>query len=60
MAAICSSQYWQQCSSVAHLTIPVGVEEEADKAIAALQILPESEYRLALEGLAHIAVQRNF
>ncbi|WAT08654.1 octaprenyl diphosphate synthase [Rouxiella badensis] len=35
-------------------------EEEADKAIAALQILPESPYRLALEGLAHLAVKRDF
>ncbi|ANI30737.1 octaprenyl diphosphate synthase [Yersinia entomophaga] len=35
-------------------------EEEADKAIAALQILPETPHRLALEGLAHIAVQRDF
>jgi octaprenyl-diphosphate synthase len=35
-------------------------EEEADKAIAALQALPESPYRLALEGLAHIAVKRDF
>ena len=35
-------------------------EEEADKAITALQVLPESEYRTALEGLAHIAVRRNF
>ncbi len=35
-------------------------EEEADKAIAALQALPESPYRLALEGLAHLAVKRDF
>ena len=35
-------------------------EEEADKAIAALQVLPESPYRLALEGLAHLAVKRDF
>ncbi|AKA39039.1 octaprenyl diphosphate synthase [Yersinia ruckeri] len=35
-------------------------EEEADKAIAALQILPDTPYRQALEGLAHIAVQRQF
>ncbi|WP_337065026.1 octaprenyl diphosphate synthase [Rouxiella badensis] len=35
-------------------------EEEADKAIAALQILPESPYRIALEGLAHLAVKRDF
>lgn len=35
-------------------------EEEADKAIAALQVLPQSSYRSALEGLAHLAVQREF
>jgi len=35
-------------------------EEEADKAIAALQVLPESSHRTALEGLAHLAVQRDF
>ncbi|NMP25853.1 octaprenyl diphosphate synthase [Rahnella sp. SAP-1] len=35
-------------------------EEEADKAIAALRVLPESPYRLALEGLAHLAVKRDF
>ncbi|MFZ4833931.1 octaprenyl diphosphate synthase [Rouxiella sp. Mn2063] len=35
-------------------------EEEADKAIAALQILPESPHRIALETLAHIAVKRDF
>lgn len=35
-------------------------EEEADKAIAALAALPESPYRQALEGLAHIAVKRDF
>lgn len=35
-------------------------EEEADKAIAALHALPESDYRLALEGLAHISVHRRF
>ncbi|CNF43154.1 octaprenyl diphosphate synthase [Yersinia intermedia] len=48
----------QQCGSLDYTRWRA--EEEADKAIAALQILPESEYRLALEGLAHIAVQRNF
>ena len=48
----------QQCGSLDYTRRRA--EEEADKAIAALQILPESEYRLALEGLAHIAVQRNF
>ena len=34
-------------------------EEEADKAIAALQVLPDSPWREALIGLAHIAVQRD-
>ncbi|MDU4093713.1 MAG: octaprenyl diphosphate synthase [Pantoea sp.] len=34
-------------------------EEEADKAIAALQVLPESPWRSALEALAHMAVQRD-
>jgi octaprenyl-diphosphate synthase len=34
-------------------------EEEADKAIAALQVLPHSEWRDALIVLAHIAVQRD-
>jgi len=34
-------------------------EEEADKAISALQILPDSPWREALIGLAHIAVQRD-
>ena len=35
-------------------------EEEADKAIKALQLLPESVYRSALEGLAHLSVKRDF
>jgi octaprenyl-diphosphate synthase len=35
-------------------------EEEADKAIMALHVLPESVYRSALEALAHIAVRRDF
>lgn len=35
-------------------------EEEADKAIQALQALPESDYRSALEGLAHLSVKRDF
>ncbi|HDV7151019.1 TPA: octaprenyl diphosphate synthase [Yersinia enterocolitica] len=48
----------QQCGSLDHTR--QRAEEEADKAIAALQVLPESDYRLALEGLAHIAVQRSF
>ena len=32
--------------------------EEADKAIASLSIIPESEYKQALVALAHIAVHR--
>jgi octaprenyl-diphosphate synthase len=32
--------------------------EEADKAIAALSLLPESEYKQALVSLAHIAADR--
>ncbi|WP_019211312.1 octaprenyl diphosphate synthase [Yersinia massiliensis] len=48
----------QQCGSLEYTR--QRAEEEADKAIAALQVLPESKYRLALEGLAHIAVQRSF
>ncbi|MEY4475157.1 MAG: octaprenyl-diphosphate synthase [Pseudomonadota bacterium] len=48
----------QQCGSLVYTR--QRAEQEADKAIAALQILPESNYRLALEGLAHIAVQRVF
>ncbi len=35
-------------------------EEETNKAISALQIFPETPYRLALEGLAHLAVERIF
>lgn len=35
-------------------------EKEADKAIAALKILPESLWRNALEALAHMSVQRTF
>ncbi|MBG6245743.1 octaprenyl diphosphate synthase [Candidatus Symbiopectobacterium sp. 'North America'] len=35
-------------------------EQEADKAISALQALPPSPFREALEGLAHIAVQRDY
>ncbi|EBW1656546.1 octaprenyl diphosphate synthase, partial [Salmonella enterica subsp. enterica serovar Typhimurium] len=33
-------------------------EEEADKAIEALSIIPDSPYKEALIGLAHVAVQR--
>ncbi|KAB8306786.1 octaprenyl diphosphate synthase [Erwinia endophytica] len=35
-------------------------EKEADKAIAALKVLPESPWRSALEALAHMSVQREF
>ena len=35
-------------------------EQEADKAIDALRILPESPWRSALESLAHMSVQRDF
>jgi len=34
-------------------------EEEADKAIAALHSLPDTPWKEALIGLAHIAVQRD-
>ncbi|MCG6450997.1 octaprenyl diphosphate synthase, partial [Vibrio parahaemolyticus] len=33
--------------------------EEADKAITELAILPESDYKQALIALAHMAVNRN-
>lgn len=33
-------------------------EQEADKAIAAIEVLPESEYKQALIALAHISVKR--
>jgi octaprenyl-diphosphate synthase len=33
--------------------------EEADKAIAQLEVLPESEYKQALVTLAHMAVNRS-
>ena len=35
-------------------------DEEAEKAIAALAVLPESEYKDALIQLAKFSVQRNF
>ncbi|MXP50222.1 octaprenyl diphosphate synthase [Pantoea sp. Eser] len=35
-------------------------EQEADKAIEALKILPETPWRSALESLAHMSVQRDF
>ena len=47
--AACGSLEWTQKRA----------EEEADKAIAALQILPDTPWREALIGLAHIAVQRD-
>lgn len=47
--ATCGSLEWTQKRA----------EEEADKAIAALQILPDTPRREALIGLAHIAVQRD-
>ena len=48
----------QECGSLGYTR--QRAEEEADKAISALQCLPETPYRLALEGLAHLAVQREF
>ena len=47
--AICCSLEWTRQRA----------EEEADKAIAALQVIPDSPWRDALIGLAHIAVQRD-
>ncbi|MDR7343560.1 octaprenyl-diphosphate synthase [Pantoea alhagi] len=47
----------RQCGSLEWTR--VRAEEEADKAIAALQALPESPWRSALEALAHMAVQRD-
>ncbi|NLU17573.1 MAG: octaprenyl diphosphate synthase [Serratia liquefaciens] len=51
-------QAMEQCGSLEYTR--QRAEEEADKAIAALQVLPESSHRAALEGLAHLAVQRDF
>ncbi|MFE8117027.1 octaprenyl diphosphate synthase [Brenneria goodwinii] len=48
----------QQCGSLDYTR--KRAEEEADKAIAALQPLQETPFRTALEGLAHLAVQRDF
>lgn len=48
----------QACGSLAYTR--QRAEEEADKAISALQCLPDTPYRAALEGLAHLAVQREF
>lgn len=51
-------QSMQQCGSLEYTR--QRAEEEADKAIAALQALPDSIHRAALEGLAHLAVKREF
>ncbi|MGL9760025.1 MAG: octaprenyl diphosphate synthase [Symbiopectobacterium sp.] len=48
----------QQCGSLEYTRQLA--EREADKAISALQTLPPSPFREALEGLAHVAVQRNY
>ncbi|MGL9719670.1 octaprenyl diphosphate synthase [Symbiopectobacterium sp.] len=48
----------QQCGSLEYTR--QRAEQEADKAISALQALPPSPFREALEGLAHIAVQRDY
>jgi octaprenyl-diphosphate synthase len=34
--------------------------EEADKAVVALDVLPESSYKLALADLARFSVDRNY
>ncbi|MDX7990197.1 octaprenyl diphosphate synthase [Xenorhabdus sp. Reich] len=46
----------KQCGSLEYTR--QRAEEEADKAISALQILEDSPYKAALVGLAHVAVQR--
>ncbi|OKP04577.1 octaprenyl diphosphate synthase [Xenorhabdus eapokensis] len=46
----------KQCGSLKYTR--QRAEEEADKAISALQLLEDSPYKAALEGLAHVAVQR--
>ncbi|OTA20851.1 geranyltranstransferase [Xenorhabdus beddingii] len=46
----------KQCGSLKYTR--QRAEEEADKAISALQILDDSPYKAALVGLAHVAVQR--
>ncbi|EHD23179.1 MULTISPECIES: octaprenyl diphosphate synthase [Brenneria] len=48
----------QQCGSLSYTR--QRAEEEADKAIDALRPLPDTPFRSALEGLAHLAVQRDF
>ncbi|EMD0829781.1 octaprenyl diphosphate synthase [Morganella morganii] len=47
----------KRCGSLAYTY--ARAEEEADKAIAALSALPDSQYKEALAGLAHIAVRRS-
>lgn len=47
----------QACGSLAYTQ--QRAEEEADKAIQALSCIPDSSYREALIGLAHLAVHRN-
>ncbi|NIG62355.1 MAG: octaprenyl diphosphate synthase [Serratia symbiotica] len=51
-------QAMQQCASLEYTHSRA--EEEANKAIVALQALPKSPYRDALESLARLAVQREF
>lgn len=51
-------QAMQQCTSLEYTHNRA--EEEANKAIAALQALPKSPYRDALESLARLAVHREF
>ncbi|MBL4830599.1 MAG: octaprenyl diphosphate synthase [Aliivibrio sp.] len=46
-----------QAGSLAYTTQKA--EQEADKAIAELAIIPESEYKDALKALAHMAVRRS-
>ena len=48
----------QQCGSLEWTR--QRAEQEADKAIAALKVLPETPWRSALEALAHMSVQRDF
>ncbi|WP_312241471.1 octaprenyl diphosphate synthase [Pantoea sp.] len=48
----------QQCGSLEWTR--KRAEGEADKAIAALKALPETPWRIALEALAHMSVQRDF
>ncbi|MGK2946316.1 MAG: octaprenyl diphosphate synthase [Candidatus Malihini olakiniferum] len=48
----------QQCGSLEYTR--QRAEQEADKAILALQTLPLTPFREALESLAHIAVQRDY